>query len=222
MSSDDAGEPPTASPGRSPEEFDTLLAHLEELQETVDSEEEREKVRSTMDVATRIPGSGYLSERIAKYTTRDVAESFVGGILLCLPMLVEDGVFVIAEHLATAERFGVPVFLVANVAFVVVLTIGLLYWADIRQIRISNPILGIVPRRLIGVLLTSFLTALGLVFLWGRAGLGNPSDLEVFARVVVLWTAAALGAALGDILPGESEGHDITLENLEDIARRDR
>jgi len=217
----DAGERPERQ-ARERRGVEDLVDHLEELEQTVDSEAEREQVRHAIGVASRIPGSDFVSERIQKYTTRDVAEAFVGGILISMPMLVEDGVFVIADHLAKEWVAGLPVYFLANVAFVVVMTVGLLYWADIRQVQITNPIFGVLPRRLVGVLLISFLTALGLMAMWGRLWPDDPTTFELVARVTVVWTAAAFGAALGDILPGESEGHDITIENLDDIVKPER
>lgn len=146
-----------------------------------------------------------------------MAEAFVGGILVSLPMLVEDGVFEIARWFLQTTVAGVPVFLVGNVAFIVVVTIGLMYWSDIREVQITNPIFGVVPRRLVGVLTVSVLTAVFLMVLWGRLLAGDPEGpLEVFARVTVIWAAAAFGGALGDILPGESRGHDIVVENLDE------
>jgi len=215
---DSSGAETPPGPARDPD-VEALLGQLEELEETVDSEQELEQVQSTISLAERIPGSGFLSGHIQKYTTRDVAEAVVGAILISMPMLVEDGVFDVAAYLTDRWMFGVPIFFALNVVFVVVMSIGLLYWADIREVKISNPIFGIVPRRLVGVLTASFLTATGLVFLWGRHRVGDPSDFEVLARIVVVWTAAAFGAALGDILPGESAGYDITIQNLDDIVK---
>lgn len=213
----DGGAGPPAEP-----DIDRLLDHLEELEETVDNPAEREQVRRTMQVARRIPGHRILEERIQKYTTRDLAEAFVGGILLSLPMLVEDGIFTIAEWLLATTVAGIPVFLVGNVTFIVLLTIGLIYWSDIREVQITNPILGIVPRRLVGVLAVSFLSSALLFALWGRhLEVESANTLDVFAPITVVWAAAAFGAALGDILPGESRGYDITVENLDEIVGPD-
>ena len=213
----DADDGPPTDP-----DIDHLLDRLEELEETVDNPEEREQVRRTMQVARRLPGSGRLGERIQKYTTRDVAEAFVGGILLSLPMLVEDGVFVIAEWLLATTVGGIPVFLASNIAFIVLLTIGLIYWSDIREVQITNPILGFIPRRLVGVLAISFFTSAFLFVLWGRhLEAESASALDVLAPITVIWAAAAFGGALGDILPGESRGHDIIVENLDEIVGPD-
>ncbi|AUX08777.1 hypothetical protein AArcSl_1142 [Halalkaliarchaeum desulfuricum] len=184
-----------------------LLTELAALEETVDAEHEQRKVRQTIDLVERMPGSRAFTRRVSKYTTRDIAESFVGSILISLPLLVEDGVYDIGDHFLAVTVGGVPVFLLANVAFIVLLSAGLMYYADFRDVDVQR-ILGIVPRRLLGVLAVSFITATTLMTMWGRVeGWEDPG--VAFARISVIWTAAAFGAALGDILPGESEGPDI-------------
>lgn len=59
--------------------------------------------------------------------------------------------------------------------------------------------------------------AAGTMFMWGRLHLGDPTTLEQIARISVVWTATAVGATLGDILPGESQGEDLT-DRLEKIT----
>ena len=196
-------------PGGENPDINDLLTKLDALKDTVDDPHEREKVRQTISLVERMPGSEAFTRRITKYTTRDIAESFVGGILLSLPLLVEDGVFDIAEWFASALVGGVPVFLVANVLFVLVMTWGLLYYADFRDLQDESPILGFLPRRLVAVLVISLLVAVGTMTLWGRLFEGDPTTVEAIGRVTVIWAAAAFGAALGDILPGESTGQDV-------------
>ncbi|AGB39471.1 hypothetical protein [Natronococcus occultus] len=217
---DDEREPDRSS--NPSDDVDRLLEHLEELEELVDHPDEREQVRKAMRTAHRIPGLDAVEQGIRKYTARDMAEAFVGSILLALPLLVEDGVFEIADHFVTTTVSGIPVFLIANVLFVGVLTTGLLYWTDIRDVDVTSPLFGVVPRRLVGVLAISFLTAAGLMVMWGRIYEEDPTTLEAFARITVIWAAGAFGAALGDILPGESEGHDVRLDTIDDIVARDR
>lgn len=214
--------PPLGDEYEPPDEPDLeyLLQRLEELEEIVDQPEERRHVRRTMNVARRIPGSEMIEKRIQKYTTTDLAETFVGGVILSLPLLVEDGVFDIATWFAENTVAGIPVFLLGNIAFVVALTVGLIYWADIRHVRITEPIFGFIPRRLVGVLVISFLTATMLVVLWGRHVEGDPaSTLEILGRITVIWAAAAFGGAMGDILPGEGTGTDLTVENISGVVR---
>jgi uncharacterized membrane protein len=191
-----------------------ILDQLEELEDSITTSEGQEELRHTKRMLKHLPGT----ERISKYTSRDLGEAFVGSIIFGLPLLVEDGVFVIAQYLLDSLVLGVPVFLIANAVFVVTLTTGLLYAVDFREIQITNPIFGLVPRRLVGVLTISYLTAAGLMVMWGRMFIGEPTSVEMVARITVIWTAASIGASLGDILPGESKGTDLTLGNIDELV----
>lgn len=208
---DDADERASADGPRGPEnpDINDLLAKLDALSDTVDEGHEREKVRQTISLVERMPGSSAFRTRITKYTSRDMAEAFVGAVIFALPLLVEGGVFEIAAWFAAVRPGGVPVVLLAHVGFVLVMTAGLLYFADFRQIEISHPIFGVVPRRYAGILFVSLVTSAFMLLLWGRLHEGDPSSLERGSRVAVVWAGAAFGASLGDILPGESEGADI-------------
>ena len=210
-STDEAGDDASRSGSRPPEnpDINDLLAKLDALSDTVDEGHEREKVRQTISLVERMPGSAAFRTRITKYTSRDMAEAFVGSVLFALPLLVEGGVFEIAAWFAAITPGGVPVFLLVHVGFVLVMTAGLLYFADFRQIEISHPIFGLVPRRYAGILLVSLLTSVLMMVLWGRLHEGDPAALERVSRVAVVWAGGAFGASLGDILPGESQGEDI-------------
>lgn len=181
----------------------TLLTQLEDLERTVDSAEERREVRRAIRIARHVPGSAVFGRTIRGYTTRDMAQAFVGSVVFGLPLLVEDGVFEIADHFASVFVAGVPASFLANALFVTLLVIGLLYYAQFQRVEITRPVFGIVPRRLIGVLGISFLSAALLMTMWGRIGWEDP--WIAVCRISVIWTAMAIGASLGDILPGESE-----------------
>ena len=206
---DDSGARPDSSTAPADPDIDDLLAELDALSDAVDEPHEREKVRQTISIVERLPGSGVLAERITKYTSRDLAESFVGAVLFALPLLVEGGVFEIAAWFAATTVAGVPVLLIGHVGFIFLATAGLLYFADFRQITIRHPILGVIPRRYAGVLLVSLTTSAAMLLFWGRLHEGDPTALERVARIAVVWAAAAFGAGLGDILPGESQGEDL-------------
>ncbi|MFC6615878.1 DUF2391 domain-containing protein [Halopenitus salinus] len=212
MSADRPDEEEDTLEDHGPEDPDVgdLLRKLDALEETVDDPHERRKVQQTISLVERMPGSTAFSEHIYKYTSRDMAEALVGGVIFALPFLVEDGVFLIAEWFLAVRIAAVPVLLLANVFFVLVLSAGLIYYADIREVRVTNPILGVIPRRYVGVLALSFAVAGVLMAMWGRLAIDDPTPLEAFARVTVVWTATVLGSALGDILPGESKGEDIS------------
>lgn len=189
-----------------------VLNQLEELEETVDDENEREEVRRTIRLVDSLSADG-VRERIDKFTRRDIAEAFVGSILISLPMLVEDGVNTIADHL-----LAVPAFFAINVVFVVGMTAGLLYYADFREVEVSRPLFGLIPRRLLAVLLVAFITAVFTMTVWGRLD-GWQDPVVALARVSVVWAVACFGAGLGDILPGESAGSDIN-DELDEFSER--
>ena len=201
-------EPSEESPDGPSGEVDVaeVLNELTDLEAKVSEGEEKAEVRRVRRMLERVPGSN----RIEKYTTRDMGEAFVGGLVFSLPLLVEDGVFEIAEWFITYTVGPVPIFLSLNVLIVIAITAGLLYAVDLREVKIRNPILGIVPRRLLGVLVISFLCAFGMMLLWGRLHEGDPTPLESLSRTTVIWASAALGAVLADILPGEGKGEDIS------------
>ena len=120
----------------------------------------------------------------------------------------EDGVFDVADYFLSFQVGVFPVFFVVNTAFVLVMILLLVYWAGPQDVQMSRPILGFVPRRLVGISVVSFLTAAALMTMWGRVDAWEDPVIAV-ARVSVVWTVASFGAALGDILPGESSGDDI-------------
>ena len=206
---DGSGDRADAAGAPAEPDIEDLLAKLDALSDTVAEGHEREKVRQTISLVERMPGTGALAGRITKYTSRDLAESFVGAVLFALPLLVEGGVFEIAAWFAATTVAGVPVLLIGHVGFVFLATAGLLYYADFRQIAIRNPIFGLIPRRYVGVLLVSLATASAMLLFWGRLHEGDPTALERVGRIAVVWAAAAFGAGLGDILPGESKGEDL-------------
>ncbi|WP_280535796.1 DUF2391 domain-containing protein [Halopenitus sp. POP-27] len=203
------GDPRNGGDSEENPDIEDLLDRLDELSETVDEPHERHRVQETISLVQRMPGSTAFTEHIYKYTSRDMAEALVGSVIFALPFLVEDGIFLIAEWFTTVRIGPIPVVFLAHVLFVLGLTGGLLYYADIREVRVTRPLFGIIPRRYLGVLLVSFVGAFGMLALWGRLAIDDPTRFEALARVCVVWAPAALGAALGDILPGESKGEDI-------------
>ena len=185
-------------------DFDEIFDQLEELEETVSDAHERREVRRLRDMVKQVTRGPV----IRKYTSRDIAEGVVGGIVFSLPLLVEDGVFDIAAWFAQATIGPVPIFLLMNILLIVALVNGLLYYTDIRTIE-PRPVLRIIPRRLVAILCISLVVATLTMFLWGRLHENDPTRLEQVGRITVIWAAAALGATLADILPGESKGQDL-------------
>lgn len=206
----DDGADPTPAKTVAVEE---LRSQLAELEDTVDDPEERREVEQAISLLERLPGGADGADLIRKFTRRDIAEGFVGAILISLPMLVEDGVFEIAEVFLAR-----PALLALNVCFVFATTAGLLYFADFRDVQITRPIFGFIPRRFTAVLVIAFVTAAFTMTLWGRLD-GWSDPVVALARIAVVWTLCAFGAALGDLLPGESSAKDIN-DELDDLGDR--
>jgi uncharacterized membrane protein len=176
-------------------DVDDLLDELEELEESVDDPKEREQVRETMRVARRVSTPDVFGRVIRGFDRRDAAEALVGSVVFGIPMLVEGGTIEIGEFMATH-----PVSLLVTLVGTVAMVIGLLYVAEIQRVEIHEPLFGIVPRRLAGVIGVSFATAVVMMTVWGRVDWAEP--WLAICQTSVTFSAMALGAALGDILPG--------------------
>ena len=179
-------------------DMNALIDKLHELADAVDAPEERAHVRETIHLAREVPvSSGVFGQVIRGFTRRDKGEAFVGSVVFGLPMLVEDGVLSVGAYLAVH-----PALWVAQVAFTVLLVYGLVYVSDFQRVEITNPYFGVVPRRLLWILVIAYATSFALMTGWGRVDWTTPwVDL---CRVTVTFTGMAVGAALGDILPGSS------------------
>ncbi|NEU57173.1 DUF2391 domain-containing protein [Halorussus sp. MSC15.2] len=184
----------SADPSEDPE-MEDLLDELEELEDTVDDPEEREQVRETMRMARRVSTPSAFGRVIRGFDRHDAAEALVGSVVFGIPMLVEGGTIEIGEFIAAH-----PASLVVTLVGTIGLVIGLLYVAEIQQVEIHRPLFGFVPRRLAGVVGVSFLTAVVMMTVWGRVDWADP--WLALCQTSVTFSAMALGAGLGDILPG--------------------
>ncbi|WP_255169099.1 DUF2391 family protein [Natrononativus amylolyticus] len=190
-----SNRPPDSPPPSDPT-IEDVLTQLESLEETVDAPEERREVRDAIRLTRRVTDNGVFGAVITEFTRKDKAEAFVGSVVFGLPLLVEDGVHEIGEFLAAT-----PAFFVANLAFAAALVVGILYVAGFQEVQIHDPYFGVVPRRPVWVLAIAFATAALMMTLWGRVDWAEP--WVHLCQVSVVFTAMAVGGALGDILPGE-------------------
>ncbi|WP_254280688.1 DUF2391 family protein [Haloarcula marina] len=198
--------------------IDAIFDQLADLESLGDDDRIRADVGALRDRVRTATLDGVVSDQIRKYTTRDIAEAFVGSIFFSVPFLVEDGVFDVAEYFLSFRIGQFPVFFILNTAFVLLMVTALVYWAGPRDVQMSRPLFGFVPRRMVGIAIVSFLTAGALMTMWGRVGNWNDPVVAI-ARISVVWTVASFGGALGDILPGESSGDDIN-DDLADFGDR--
>ncbi|MEF8857101.1 MAG: DUF2391 family protein [Haloplanus sp.] len=173
-----------------------LFDELEQLEDMVGSEDAREQVRETMRVAMVASAAASPFGRVIRgYDRADLTEALLGSLLFGIPMAVEGGTQEVGEFLAPR-----PLYLGGTVVFAVGLVIGIIYVADIQDVRVHEPIFGLIPRRLAGVIGVSFLTAALLLTGWGRIDWATPP--LALANVVVAFVPMSIGAALGDLLPG--------------------
>lgn len=173
-----------------------IFDELEELAATVDSAEERRQVEAVMDLASEATHSDAAFGRVIwGFDRADASEALLGALLFGIPMAVEGGTQEIGAFLA-----GHPLLLAGTGLAAISITIGVLYVAEIQDVRVKNRLFGIVPYRLAGVLTVSFLLAVTMLTGWGRVDWSEP--VVALANVVVAFVPMSLGAALGDILPG--------------------
>ena len=175
-----------------------LIESLETLEEVVDDSEERRKVREAMRTARdlAVPERVSVFGRVVRgFDRSDLAEALVGSVLFGIPMLVEGGTTEVGAYIATR-----PAFLVGTALVTVLLVVGIVYVADFQDVRVHRPILGVVPRRLVGVLGVAVVTAVVGLTAWGRVDWGAPG--VALGSTLVATLPMAVGAALGDLLPG--------------------
>lgn len=189
---DRTGDPP--APTDHEEQVTELVEELYALKGEVDDPEERERVKEMLALATDLQPRG-LGNVIYGFDQADAAEALLGALLFGIPMFVEGGTNEVGEFIAAH-----PPFLFGTLGGTVVLVYGILYVADFQDVRVRDAILGVVPRRLAGVVTISFFTALIVMTAWGRVDWANP--WLAFSTVTVAFLPMAIGAALGDILPG--------------------
>lgn len=182
-------------PPEDPPELGDLYDEIAAIADLVDDEAAKSQVRDAMELATEIEHRPVFGRIIRGFDASDVMEAFLGALLLGIPMFVESGTTEIGAFIATH-----PLYLAVTHGVALLVVIGILYVADIQDVRIQNPIFGLVPRRLVGVIGVALLTATVMMTVWGRVEWSEP--WIAVCTVSVAYLPMAIGAALGDIIPG--------------------
>ena len=172
-----------------------LVAELDELEETVDSPEERAKVDVVRETALSVSQQGAFGRVISGFDRADASEALLGSVLFGIPMFVEGGTSEVGAYLAAN-----PHFLVGTAGFTFALVFGILYVAEIQDVRVVDPYFGFIPQRFAGVLVIASVTALLLMTMWGRLTWDTP--LVAVGELAAAILPMSVGGALGDILPG--------------------
>lgn len=180
--------------GRDPSMVD-LVSELHELADMVDDPDERQQVREAIEMARDVEKPGVFGRVIKGYDRADAAEAFLGALLFGIPMFVEGGTAEVGSVLAAN-----PAILMGTIIGTIATVYGIVFVADIQDVRVTAPVFGLVPRRLIGVLGIAYLTAAVVMTAWGRIEWAE-SGLAI-AQVVTAAVPMAIGAAISDLLPG--------------------
>jgi len=170
-----------------------VFEELEELEEIVDSPEEREQVRETMRTLHRARDGTRLGRLRSAFGSRDAGEALVGSFLFGIPMIVEEGTLDVGRYIA-----GSPLYFGLTVAFGLTLTLGILHAARFAEIK-DDLLFGVVPVRLVSILIIAVAMALGLMTIRGRVDWAEP--WIAVGQSTVTAVVMAVGAAIGDILP---------------------
>lgn len=192
------GDGPSAGPEAAddlPEDpdIDDAIEELEELVELVDRDVEREQVDRTIRVLQRARRPRLVGRFSEAFGLGDAGEALVGAVVFGIPMIAEDGTLAIGAYVATR-----PEFWLLTVAFGLLAVVGILQAVDFAAVE-EDLIAGLVPRRLVGILLIAIGSAALLMTVWGRVSWAEPwvATCQVTVTAVVM----ALGGAIGDILP---------------------
>lgn len=186
MSDVEDGEQPT---------YADLIDELTALESAIDDPDLGEQFDDVIETVRQVESSPVFGRVIRGFDVADLAEATVGALLFGIPMFVEGGTNEVGTHLVTA-----PLSLLFTGALVVGLTIGIVYVAEIQDVRVQYAFFGFIPRRLVGILGATAVTATVMMSAWGRVDWGEPAFAG--AQILVAMVPMSIGAALGDILPG--------------------
>lgn len=172
-----------------------LIDDLETLEDEVMNDATREQVEDAIEKARRIGTPAVFGRVIQGFDRADLAEATVGALIFGIPMFVEGGTNEVGAFIAAHPPAMVFTALVA-----VGLTIGIVYVAEFQDVRVHQPLFGFIPRRMVGILGASAVTAAVMMTAWGRIEWADP--WLAVSQILVAMVPMSLGGALGDILPG--------------------
>ena len=193
-SSDTNGGPEWAS-GPNPPDMGDVFDELEALEAVVDDPEELRRVRETKRLVLTAQ-RGPFGRVVSGFDRADAAEALLGSLLFGIPMFVEGGTGEVGAYVATH-----PLYFLVTLGFALSTVVGILYVADIQDVRVRNPLFGLIPRKLLGVVVVAAFTAIVMMTAWGRVDWAVDPWVSV-CDVTVAFFPMAIGSALGDILPG--------------------
>ncbi len=175
-------------------EHEDVFEELAELAEMVDSPEEHEQVMETMQALRESRSSRLVGRLRGAFDSRDVGEALVGSFVFGIPMVVEGGTLEVGAYIATR-----PLLLVITLLLGGLLVYGILHAVEFGRIE-ADLLFGVVSVRLVTIPLLAVLMGFGLMTAWGRVDWATP--LVAASQCLVTSIVMAVGASLGDVLPG--------------------
>lgn len=169
------------------------MDELAELEALVDSPEERRQVQEAMRTLRRARSRPFGRLRDS-FGLRDAGEAFVGSFVFGIPMIVEEGTLEVGAFIATR-----PPLIALTVLLGLGSVLGILRSVEFEKVE-ADLLFGVVPVRLLGILCIAGGTALLLMTVWGRVDWTDPAVAA--SQTLVAAIVMAVGASLGDILPG--------------------
>lgn len=190
----DTTEESAPSPVDRQPDLDDVFEELEQLAELVDSPDEQEQVIETMRTLRRSRSRRLVGRLRDTFDTRDVGEALVGSFIFGIPMVVEGGTLEVGEYLGAQ-----PLLLLLTLAFGGALVYGIMHAAEFDRIE-EDKLFGLVSIRLVTIPLLATVMGFGLMTIWGRAEWATP--MVAVGQCVFTSIVMAVGASLGDVLPG--------------------
>lgn len=168
------------------------MDELQELEDLVDSPAERKQVRETMETleAARPRPFGRLRDA---FDLRDAGEALVGAFVFGVPMVVED-TEEIGRHLAAH-----PAALILTAGLGLAIVLGILRAVEFEKVQ-ADLVFDRVPVRLLAILAISTGLAALVMTAWAQVNWDEPGVAA--SQTLVTAIVMAVGASLGDILPG--------------------
>jgi uncharacterized membrane protein len=179
---------PTDDSPPTEQEVEALIDELKELQQTVDSPEERRVVRRTIRTLDRLAGG-------RMFGLDDIAQQTVGGFVLSAPFVVTGEVWDLAAEMNWIQ-WGITVLMVVSIGY------GALYRVAQQHDADSEESIAGLPLRFVSLVLVSYLSVTILTFVFAAPTTFGATPGTTLKAVSISAIFAVVGAATADSLFG--------------------
>jgi uncharacterized membrane protein len=170
------------------QEVEALIDELRELQQTVESPEERRVVRRTIRTLDRLTGG-------RMFGLDDIAQQTVGGFVLSAPFVVTGEVWDLAAEMNWIQ-WGVTVLMVVSIGY------GALYRIAQQHDAGSEESVAGLPLRFLSLVFVSYLSVTILAFVFAAPATFDATPAITLKAISISAIFAVVGAATADSLFG--------------------